>query len=61
MISTKRNRLIQLPVDGAIYALRNIIERCFNKLKNARHPQDDMMKLHSAIQASSILYQFVYG
>ncbi len=61
MIPTKRNRLIQLPVDGAIYALRNIIERCFNKLKNARHQQHDMMKLHSAIQASSILYQFVYG
>ena len=36
MIPTKRNRLVQLPVDGAIYALRNIIERCFNKLKNAR-------------------------
>jgi transposase len=36
MIPTKKNRLIQLLVDGAIYALRNIIERCFNKLKNAR-------------------------
>ena len=36
MIPTKRNRLVQLPVDGAIYALRNMIERCFNKLKNAR-------------------------
>ena len=36
MIPTKRNRLVQLPVDDAIYALRNIIERCFNKLKNAR-------------------------
>jgi transposase len=36
MIPTKKNRLVQLPVDGAIYALRNIIERCFNKLKNAR-------------------------
>jgi transposase len=36
MIPTKRNRLIQLPVDAAIYALRNLIERCFNKLKNAR-------------------------
>jgi len=36
MIPTKKNRLAQLPVDGAIYALRNIIERCFNKLKNAR-------------------------
>jgi transposase len=30
MIPTKKNRLVQIPVDGAIYALRNIIERCFN-------------------------------
>ena len=36
MIPTKRNWLIQLPVDPAIYALRNMVERCFNKLKNAR-------------------------
>ena len=36
MIPAKRNRLIQMPVDAAIYALRNIVERCFDKLKNAR-------------------------
>jgi transposase len=36
MIPTKRNRLVQLPVDAGIYALRNMVERCFNKLKNAR-------------------------
>jgi transposase len=36
MIPTRKNRLVQIPVDGAIYALRNMIERCFNKLKNAR-------------------------
>lgn len=36
MIPTKRSRLVQLPVDAAIYALRNMVERCFNKLKNAR-------------------------
>ena len=36
MIPAKRNRLVQIPVDGAIYALRNVIERCLNKLKNAR-------------------------
>jgi len=36
MIPTKRNRLIQLPVDAAVHALRNMVERCFNKLKNAR-------------------------
>lgn len=33
---TKRNRLIQLPVDTAIYALRNMVQYCLNKLKNAR-------------------------
>ena len=36
MIPTKRNRLIQMPDDAAIYVLRNMVERCFNKLKNAR-------------------------
>ena len=34
--SAKRNRLVQLPVNAAIYALRNMVERCFNKLNNAR-------------------------
>jgi transposase len=36
VIPMKRNRKIQAPGDGHIYALRNRIERCFNKLKNAR-------------------------
>lgn len=36
MIPTRRNRLVQLPVDAAIYALRNMVECRFNKLKNAR-------------------------
>ena len=36
MIPTKRSRRIQPPVDAAIYAMRNMVERCFNKLKNAR-------------------------
>ncbi len=36
VIPTKRNRKQQIPVDGYIYALRNRVERCFNKLKNAR-------------------------
>lgn len=34
--TVRRNRKIQIPVDGHIYALRNRIERCFNKLKNSR-------------------------
>ena len=36
MLPTKRNRLIQLPVDAAIYAFCMVVERCFNKLENAR-------------------------
>ncbi len=36
VIPSRRNRKVQIPVDGHIYALRNRIERCFNKLKNAR-------------------------
>ena len=36
MIPTKRSRLIQLPVDAAIYALPNRVEHRFNKLKNTR-------------------------
>ena len=36
MIPTRKNRLVQVLVDGHIYALRNQVERCFNKLKNAR-------------------------
>jgi hypothetical protein len=36
VIPAKRNRKMQVPIDGHIYALRNRIERCFNKMKNAR-------------------------
>lgn len=36
VIPARRNRKVQLPIDGCIYALRNIIERCFSKLKHSR-------------------------
>jgi transposase len=36
IIPTKKNRRVQIEIDRAIYALRNRIERCFNRLKNAR-------------------------
>lgn len=32
-ISTKRNRRVQLSVQRPLYALRNRIERCINRLK----------------------------
>ena len=36
VIPMRKNRKIQIPIDGFIYALRNRIERCINRLKNAR-------------------------
>ncbi len=36
VIPTKINHKVQRPVDPLLYALRNRIERFFNKLKNAR-------------------------
>jgi transposase len=36
VIPAKRNRKIQPVIDGHIYALRNLVERCFPKLKHSR-------------------------
>jgi transposase len=36
VIPMRRNRKAIVAVDTTIYALRNLVERCFNRLKNAR-------------------------
>ena len=36
VIPAKRNRKAQPIIDGHIYALRNLVERCFSKLKQSR-------------------------
>ena len=36
VIPMRRNRKNIIAVDTTIYALRNLVERCFNHLKNAR-------------------------
>ncbi len=36
VIPARKSRKVRESVDGHIYALRNRIERCFNRLKNAR-------------------------
>ena len=36
IIPPKRNRKIQPVIDGHLYALRNLVERCFSKLKHSR-------------------------
>ncbi len=51
IIPTKRNRRVQIEIDGAIYALRNRIERCFNRLKNARRVATRYDKLAETFSA----------
>jgi len=36
VIPPRRNRKVQPVIDGCIYALRNLVERCFSKLKHSR-------------------------
>ncbi len=36
VIPPKRNRKVQPIIDGHLYALRNLVERCFSKLKQSR-------------------------
>ena len=36
VIPPKRNRKVQPVIDGYIYTLRNLVERCFSKLKHSR-------------------------
>jgi transposase len=36
VIPPKRNRTIRRDIDGHLYALRNLVERCFSKLKHSR-------------------------
>ena len=36
VIPMRKSRKIRVDVDRTLYRLRNLVERCFNKLKNAR-------------------------
>ena len=36
VIPMRKNRKMRVVVDRTLYRLRNLVERCFNKLKNAR-------------------------
>ncbi len=35
-IPLRKSRKMRVGVDHSLYSLRNLVERCFNKLKNAR-------------------------
>lgn len=36
VIPPRRNRKVQRPIHGHLYALRNLVERCLSKLKHSR-------------------------
>jgi transposase len=36
VVPPRRNRKVQPIIDGHLYALRNLVERCFSKLKQSR-------------------------
>ncbi len=36
VIPMRKSRKLRVAVDRKLYRLRNLVERCFNKLKNAR-------------------------
>ncbi len=66
-IPTKRNRIVQSSVNRRVYALRNRIERCFNRLKNSRrvatrYDQDDTSFLGFVLLAAIRLwFRFVHA
>jgi transposase len=66
-IPTKRNRIVQYSVNRRVYALRNRIERCFNRLKNSRrvatrYDQDDTSFLGFVLLAAIRLwFRFVHA
>jgi len=53
VIPAKRNRKVQPVIDGHIYGLRNLVERCFSKLKTADDWQPDTTRPPKASSASS--------
>ena len=57
VVPMRKSRRLRVAVDRMLYRLRNLVERCFNKLKNARrvatrlvargcqtHPRPDLLR-----------------
>jgi transposase len=55
MIPSIASRKIQHPVDKALYALRNRIERFFNRVKNSRRVATHYDKLTESFAAFVLL------
>ena len=61
VIPPKRNRKVQRIIDGHLYALRNLVERCFSKLKHSRRLATRYDRSPTATSASSSSPRPGYG
>ena len=63
VIPPKRNRKVQPVIDGHLYALRNLVERCFSKLKHSRRLATRTTRPPTAtsVSSSSRLHDFGSG
>ena len=61
VIPPKRNRKVQPVIDGWIYALRNLVERCFSKSSTAADWPPDTTRPQTAISASYSSHPSAYG
>lgn len=61
VIPMRKSRKLRVTVDRALYRLRNLVERCFNKLKNARRVATATTRPPRAFWASSTSSRFASG
>ena len=61
VIPARRNRRNPVQIDGYIYALHNMVERCINKLKKSEGWLPATTKPQPAISALSKSHQHAYG
>ncbi len=61
VIPMRKSRKKRIAVDRSLYRLRNLVERCFNKLKNARRVATRYDKTAESFLASSISRRYAFG
>ncbi len=61
VISMRKSRKKLIGGDRSLYRLRNLVERCFNKLKNARRVATCYDKTAESLLASSTSHRCAFG
>ena len=60
VIPMRKNRKLRVAVDRVLYRLRNLVERCFNKLKNARRAAAEARD-HNAMTEANHRFHLAIG